>query len=118
MGQTEKPWFVYLVRCSDGSIYTGISKTVTKRIATHNAGKGATYTAQRRPVSLLYQESHPDQGSALRREAQIKKWRKGRKEALVVPDHSKRRGRLRKRGEDPLALVDQFKRKRTPIRIQ
>ena len=88
MGRTNKPWFVYLVRCSDGSIYTGITKAVSERIATHNAGKGATYTAQRRPVSLLYQEPQPDHGSALRREAEIKKWRKGKKEKFVLADRS------------------------------
>ena len=88
MGRAKSPWFVYLVRCSDGTIYTGITKTVSERIATHNEGKGATYTAQRRPVSLLYQESHPDQGSALRREAEIKKWRKGKKEEFVLAGQS------------------------------
>jgi pyrroline-5-carboxylate reductase len=84
MGRIDKQWFVYLVRCSDGTIYTGITKSVSERIDTHNAGKGAAYTAQRGPVSLLYQESHPDQGSALRREAEIKKWRKGKKEELAL----------------------------------
>lgn len=84
MGQTTQPWFVYLIRCSDGSIYTGITKTVPERIASHNAGKGAAYTAPRLPVSLLYQEQHPDRGSALRREAEIKKWRKEKKEEFVL----------------------------------
>ena len=87
MGRIDKKWFVYLLRCSDGSIYTGITKKISQRIETHNEGKGATYTAQRRPVSLLYQEPHPDHGSALRREAEIKKWRKGKKEELVAGGH-------------------------------
>jgi predicted GIY-YIG superfamily endonuclease len=78
-----KPWHVYLVRCSDGSIYTGISDNVEARIQKHNTGRGAKYTAQRRPVSLLYSEKLADQGSAMRREAQIKKWKRAQKLALA-----------------------------------
>ena len=79
-----KPWHVYLVRCSDGSIYTGISDNVEARIKKHNAGRGAKYTAQRGPVSLLYSEMLKDQGSAMKREAQIKRWGKQQKEALAT----------------------------------
>jgi putative endonuclease len=80
----EKSWYVYMARCRDGSIYTGISVDVERRIELHNDGKGARFTAGRRPVSLLYTEQHSDEGSARRREAEIKKWRKMKKEALVV----------------------------------
>jgi len=83
MTDTPTLWSVYLLRCADGSIYTGISKDVSARVEKHNQGKGAAYTAQRRPVALIYQEPHPDQGSALRREGQIKRWRKRQKEALA-----------------------------------
>lgn len=83
MEPTSKPWHVYLVRCSDGSIYTGITDNVEARLKKHNSGKGAKYTAQRGPVSLLYSEMLEDQGSAMRREAQIKKWGKQQKENLV-----------------------------------
>lgn len=79
----RKPWHVYLVRCSDGSIYTGISDNVEARVEKHNAGRGAKYTAQRRPVSLMYSEKLKDQGSAMKREAQIKKWGKQAKENLA-----------------------------------
>jgi putative endonuclease len=84
MAITSKPWYVYLVRCCDGSIYTGISDDVEARIRKHNSGKGAKYTAQRRPVSLLYSELHPDQGTAMKRESQVKRWRKDRKERLAA----------------------------------
>jgi len=65
-------WFVYVVRCRDGSLYTGISTDVAARVARHNAGTGARYTRARRPVSLLYVERKRSQSTALRREAFIK----------------------------------------------
>ncbi len=83
MTAESKPWFVYLVRCRDGSIYTGITDNVNARIEKHNSGRGAKYTAQRGPVSLLYSEMLADQGSAMRRESQIKKWGKAQKESLA-----------------------------------
>ena len=68
----ESPWHVYLVRCGDGSLYTGITKEVNRRLKQHNAGTASRYTRSRRPVKLVYQENHPDQSSALKREAAIK----------------------------------------------
>jgi putative endonuclease len=65
-------WFVYVVRCRDGSLYTGITTDVGARVARHNAGAGARYTRARRPVQLLYVERRRSQGTALRREAAIK----------------------------------------------
>jgi len=84
MPQASKPWFVYLVRCRDGSIYTGITDDVDARLKKHNQGKGAKYTAQRRPVALLYSEAHPDQTSARKREIRLKRWPKQRKEDLAA----------------------------------
>ncbi|MEZ5564772.1 MAG: GIY-YIG nuclease family protein [Gammaproteobacteria bacterium] len=66
-------WHVYMVRCAGGSLYTGIARNVSKRVAQHNAGTGAAYTRARRPVVLVHQEPAPDRGSALRREAAIKR---------------------------------------------
>jgi len=83
MPSTQAPWSVYLLRCSDGSIYTGISKNVIERVCKHNEGKGAKYTASRCPVTLIYQEQHPDWTSATKREIEIKRWTKKRKEKLV-----------------------------------
>lgn len=84
MESSSKPWHVYLVRCSDGSIYTGITDNVEARLKKHNSGRGAKYTAQRRPVVLLYSELVTDQGSAMRREAEIKRWPKARKVKLSL----------------------------------
>ena len=68
-------WQVYIVRCADGSLYTGIARDLKRRIAEHNAdkGAGASYTRSRRPVRLVYQEPAADRGAALRREAAIKR---------------------------------------------
>ena len=65
-------WFVYIVRCADGALYTGITKDVVRRCRQHNAGTASRYTRSRRPVELVYQEVHPSQSSALKREAAIK----------------------------------------------
>jgi predicted GIY-YIG superfamily endonuclease len=83
VSDTPAPWYVYLLRCADGSIYTGITNDVRARVQKHNHGKGAAYTSGRRPVVLIYQEQCPDRGSALRREGQIKGWRKKKKEDLI-----------------------------------
>lgn len=91
MESKSKPWYVYLVRCKDGSIYTGITINVSARLKKHNAGTGAKYTRQRTPVSLIFREKHPDQGSAMRRESQIKRWSKQSKEKLAA--RIKRRAR-------------------------
>lgn len=91
MESTEKPWHVYLVRCSDGSIYTGITDNVEARLKKHNSGRGARYTAQRRPVILLHSETLESQGSAMKREAQIKRWSKRQKEDLASGVQHKRR---------------------------
>ena len=60
-------YFVYLLRCGDGTLYTGCTNDLRRRLAVHNAGKGAKYTRSRLPVSLVYWESLPDKSSALRR---------------------------------------------------
>ncbi len=76
-------WYLYLLRCADGSVYTGITNNVESRVKEHIQGIGADYTAQRRPVFLIYQERHPDQSSARRREEQIKRWGRKKKENLA-----------------------------------
>jgi predicted GIY-YIG superfamily endonuclease len=65
-------WFVYMVRCADGSLYTGIAKDVARRFKQHNHGTASRYTRSRLPVELVYQEVQPDQSTALKREAAIK----------------------------------------------
>jgi putative endonuclease len=65
-------WFVYVVRCRDGSLYTGIARDVNARVTQHNQGRGARYTRGRGPVALVHVERKKSQGLALRREAAIK----------------------------------------------
>lgn len=80
---TTSPWHVYIVRCRDGKLYTGITTDLDRRIEDHNQGKGCKYTAYRRPVNLVYSEPHPTRSSALEREAQIKRYSRGKKENLI-----------------------------------
>lgn len=76
-------WFVYVVRCRDGSLYTGISTDVGARVDVHNRGRGARYTRSRRPVTLVYVERRRTRSTALRREAAIKALPRAKKEALL-----------------------------------
>jgi len=77
-----KEWFVYIVECSDGTFYTGISDEVDRRVAMHNAGKGAKYTRGRRPVILRYVEEVANKSEALARESEIKCWKRAKKRLL------------------------------------
>jgi putative endonuclease len=76
-------WTVYVLCCADGSLYTGITNDLGRRMAAHRAGKGGAYTRSRRPVRVVYAESRRDRSSALRREAAIKRLSRGAKLALV-----------------------------------
>ena len=76
-------WYVYILRCGDGTLYTGITDDIPRRLAAHRAGKGAKYTRGRGPLELVYQEQVPDKSAALRREAAIKRLRRGEKERLI-----------------------------------
>ncbi len=77
-------WYVYMLRCSDGSLYTGITNDVARRVAEHANGKrGARYTRGRRPVTLVYQEACDDKSAALKREIDIKKLSKDKKQELA-----------------------------------
>jgi len=84
-------WHVYLARCGDGSLYTGITTDPARREAAHNAGRGAAYTRSRRPVRLVHVEAAAGRGAALRRELAIKKLTRPMKERLV--NASSRRAR-------------------------
>ena len=77
-------WFVYLLRCSDGSLYTGISTDVARRIKTHNSGKGAAYTRMRGPAQLVWQCHAGSQSRALRLERRIKRYSRAQKEKLIA----------------------------------
>jgi predicted GIY-YIG superfamily endonuclease len=86
-------WLVYLLRCSDGSLYTGVTNDLPKRLKAHAAGKASKYTRSRLPVRLAYSESQTSKSAALKREAAIKKMRRTEKDQLV----DKRRPRTRRR---------------------
>ena len=75
--------FVYMLRCKDGSLYTGWTNDLKHRLAMHNSGRGAKYTRGRGPLKLVYSEELPDKEAALRRECAIKKLRREQKLALL-----------------------------------
>ena len=77
---TQKPYFVYVVLCSDNTLYSGITTALKRRINDHNIGSGAKYTRGRLPIKLLYSEKLDSKSDALKREIQIKKW--SRKEKI------------------------------------
>ena len=76
-------YWVYILRCGDGSLYTGSTSDLERRLAAHRAGKGAKYTRGRGPLELLYREAAPDWPAALRREAAIKRMDRRAKLALI-----------------------------------
>jgi predicted GIY-YIG superfamily endonuclease len=90
-------YFTYILRCSDSSYYVGHTDNLTQPIAWHHQGHGATWTAKRRPVTLVYSETHATEAEAVRRERQIKRWSRAKKEALIAGDRIalKRLGRRR-----------------------
>jgi putative endonuclease len=77
-------WFVYIVRCRDRSLYTGITTDAARRVREHNRGAGARYTRARGPVRLVYLECADDRGAALRREHEIKRMPAGAKRRLIA----------------------------------
>lgn len=76
-------YVVYILECADGSLYTGITNDLEKRIEQHNSGKGAKYTRGRGPVTLKYSEDAATKGEALSRERQIKKLERDKKQELI-----------------------------------
>ncbi len=76
-------YFVYLLECGDGSLYTGYTNRLARRLAAHQAGKGAKYTRSRLPVRLVYYECYPTKGEALRRECAIKRLSREEKKKLI-----------------------------------
>ena len=76
-------WYLYILQCGDGSLYTGITTDVEKRLEAHRSGKGAKYTRGRGPVELAYSEMFDTQSEAMQREAAIKKLTRPQKQALI-----------------------------------
>jgi len=83
-------WQTYIIKCNDGSLYTGITIDLEKRLAAHNAGKGAKYTASRRPVNLVYREDASNRSEASKREHAIKRLTRDAKLALCTKQNGSR----------------------------
>ncbi|MFB6216812.1 MAG: GIY-YIG nuclease family protein [Candidatus Aenigmatarchaeota archaeon] len=79
-------WKLYVLRLSDDSLYTGITKDIQRRLEQHRRGEGSKYVRSRLPLKLVYTEEHEDKGSALKKEVKIKNWDKERKERFVGND--------------------------------
>ena len=79
----ENKWYLYVLRCGDGTLYTGITTDVEKRFEAHRAGKGAKYTRGRGPLELVYREECGSHSDALKRELAVKKLTRQQKEALA-----------------------------------
>ena len=81
--KTETCSYTYILRCADGSLYTGWTNDLARRVAAHNAGKGAKYTRAHRPVELVYAERFSTKEEAMRRECEIKQMKRGEKMQLI-----------------------------------
>ncbi len=97
--------FVYIVRCADGSLYTGYTRDPRAREKAHNSGRGARYTSGRRPVHLVYTEACATVGDALRRERQVKRWPRAKKAALIAAAPLLRTGQKPRRRRAPPRLA-------------
>jgi len=92
------PHFVYVLRCSDGSFYVGHTTDVAERVEHHHSGRGPAYTAARLPVELMYSRELPSMEAAVQREAQLKRWTRAKKEALIAGDKSRLHLLAKRRG--------------------
>ena len=79
----ELTWYLYMLRCKDGSLYTGITTDVEKRLEAHRRGKGAKYTRGRGPLELVYREKCGTHSDALKRESEIKRLTRKKKQVLI-----------------------------------
>ena len=77
-------YYAYMLRCADGTLYSGYTNDLTRRLAVHNSGRGAKYTRSRRPVELVYWQEFADKSAAMRREAELKRLSRAAKEALIT----------------------------------
>jgi putative endonuclease len=90
MNNNSDIWHVYMVCCSDGTLYTGITNDLAKRIEAHNSGRdGARYTRSRRPVKLVYSEPAVSKSAAAKRELQIKKMPRAKKKKMIKGETEK-----------------------------
>ena len=92
----SKPWFCYMLRCSDGSLYVGMTSNLEARVEKHNQGFGPEYTRKHRPVVLIWSQAFADSAAARKREIELKGWSRKKKLSLVD-------GLERGEGENPKA---------------
>jgi len=97
-GTKTAVFHVYILRCSDGTLYIGSTDRLDARVKTHNDGRGASYTAARRPVTLVYSETSGSRSAAEVRERQLKRWTRSKKEALIAMDRSRLHLLAKRRG--------------------
>ena len=76
-------YYVYIMECLDKTLYTGITTDLERRFKEHNSGKGGAYTRSKKVIKILYTEKFPSRSTALKREAEIKSWRRDKKLALI-----------------------------------
>lgn len=89
--KAKTQWWVYVLRCKDGTLYTGVTTHPDRRLAQHNAGTASKYTRSRRPVEMVYRERAKGHGAALRRELAIKKLSRAEKDVLVASQRVRKR---------------------------
>ncbi len=82
-------YHVYILKCKDGTLYTGITNDLDRRFSQHKNGKGGHYTSSKRVSEIVYTEEYPDRSSASKREAEIKKWRREKKLDLIKSNKQK-----------------------------
>lgn len=90
----EKEWTVYILECGDGTLYTGITDDLERRLQAHAEGRGAKYTRGRGPLKLRYRETAPDKSAALKRECALKRLRKKEKLAIIYEKESEMKSSL------------------------
>jgi putative endonuclease len=78
------PYFVYILECADGSLYTGVTTDVARRLAEHKSGTASHFTRAKKAKRMVYSEPQPDRSAAQKREAEIKKWPRSKKLALIA----------------------------------
>jgi len=90
-GKSPNNWSLYILKCGDGSFYTGITNDLERRLKMHQSGKASRYTRSHGPVEMLYSETCGDRSSALIRECEVKEWPRAKKAALAESGNGKRR---------------------------
>ena len=102
MDGEPEPWFCYMLRCSDGHLYVGMTNDVPARVQKHNLGLGPEFTKKRRPVKLIWSQRFPDRFAAHKREIELKGWGREKKLNLVARlEKNEGQARMRVIGANP-----------------